>query len=74
MIMGDLNARVKGDQQQILNRCVGPFTVDEVNENGTKLMDFCMINNLVISNAFIQHKLTHKTSWMHPGSKIWVYA
>ncbi|CAF4735438.1 unnamed protein product, partial [Rotaria sp. Silwood2] len=28
--MGDLNARVGGDQQQpTLNNCIGPFTVDK---------------------------------------------
>ncbi|CAF3323508.1 unnamed protein product [Rotaria sp. Silwood2] len=72
IIMGDLNARVGGDQQQpTLNNCIGPFTVDKVNENGTRLMDFCMMNNIIISNTFFQHKLIHQTSWMHPGSKIW---
>ncbi len=72
IIMGDLNARVKGDQQQSrLNNCIGPFTVDALNENGTRLIDFCTINNIIVANTFFQHKLIHQTLWMHPGSKVW---
>ncbi|CAM4848500.1 unnamed protein product [Rotaria magnacalcarata] len=72
IIMGDLNARVGGNQQQPASiNSVGPFTVDVENENGARLVDWCEINNIVVSNTFFQHKLLHQTSWMHPGNKIW---
>ncbi|CAF4074483.1 unnamed protein product [Adineta steineri] len=72
IIMGDLNARVEGGQGlPTINNCVGPFTVDSVNENGTKLTDFCMINNIIIANTFFEHKPVHQMSWMHPSSKVW---
>ncbi|CAF4919165.1 unnamed protein product, partial [Rotaria socialis] len=70
--MGDLNARVGGNQQQLaLTNSVEPFTVDVENENGARLGDWCEINNSIVSNTFFQHKLFHQTSWMHPGNKIW---
>ncbi|CAF4590440.1 unnamed protein product, partial [Rotaria magnacalcarata] len=38
--MGDLNARVGGNQQQPASiNSVGPFTVDVENENGARLVD-----------------------------------
>ncbi|CAF4218130.1 unnamed protein product, partial [Rotaria magnacalcarata] len=40
IIMGDLNARVGGNQQQPASiNSVGPFTVDVENENGARLVD-----------------------------------
>jgi hypothetical protein len=72
LVMGDFNARLGGNQQQqILNYVIGPFTVDKENENGTRLTEFCSINNIIVSNTFFQHKLVHQTSWMHPGTKVW---
>ncbi|CAF1538999.1 unnamed protein product [Rotaria magnacalcarata] len=72
IIMGDLNARVGGNQQQLSStNSVGPFTVDVENENGARLVDLCEINNIIVLNTFFQHKLLHQTSWMHPGNKIW---
>jgi hypothetical protein len=75
IIMGDLNARVGNDQQKrhqhVTRSGIGPFTVDIENENGTRLIDFCEINNIIISNTFFKHKLVHQTSWMHPRNKKW---
>ncbi|CAF2129927.1 unnamed protein product [Rotaria magnacalcarata] len=72
IIMVDLNARMSGNQQQLSpTNCVGPFTVDVENENGTRLKNLCEINNIIVLNTFFQHKLLHQTSWMHPGNKIW---
>jgi hypothetical protein len=76
IIMGDLNARVGQDQHKQRQKHetrsgVGPFTVDIENENGIRLTDFCELNNLIISNTFFKHKLTHQTSWMHPRTKRW---
>ena len=70
--VGDLNARVGNMQpQETASNSIGPFTVDSTNENGFKLIDFCTINNLIISNTFFEHKTVHQMSWMHPGNKTW---
>ncbi|CAF1437436.1 unnamed protein product [Adineta ricciae] len=75
IIMGDLNARVGDNKQKrhqhVKRSGIGPFTVDIENENGAKLIDFCEINNIIISNTFFEHKLMHQTSWMHPRNKKW---
>jgi hypothetical protein len=71
MLMGDFNARVGRTEHLISSQTVGPFTTDVCNENGQRLLDLCLTNNLVISNTFYQHKAVHQTSWMHPGNKQW---
>ena len=71
LIIGDFNARV-GIQQHITSRnVIGPHAVDEINYNGERLIDFCSINNLIVSNTFFKHKPIHQKSWMHPGQKTW---
>jgi hypothetical protein len=41
IVMDDLNVGVEGVQYQpTLNSYTGPVTIDTVNENGTRLMDF----------------------------------
>ena len=71
LVIGDFNARVGTDQHLTSRYVVGPYAVDEINENGKHLVDFCSINNLIICNTFFQHKPVHQMSWMHPGSKKW---
>ena len=71
IIMGYLNARVgQNQQQQIVKSSVKPVTVDVGNENGTRLVDFCEINNVIISNTLFKPKLVHQTSWVHPRNKV----
>jgi hypothetical protein len=71
LIIGDLNTRL-GDQEHLTApQCVGSFTTDVQNANVVKLLDFCMLNDLVVTNRFFQHKTIHQTSWMHPGKKSW---
>ncbi|CAF2118850.1 unnamed protein product [Rotaria magnacalcarata] len=72
IIMGDLNARMGGNQQQLSStNSVEPFIADVEYENGARLVDLCEINNIIVSNTFFQQKLLHQTSWMRPGNKIW---
>jgi len=52
LIMGDFNARVGAQQHQTAHGIIGPNTVDKINENGRRLLDFCSINDLVICNTF----------------------
>lgn len=71
MIVGDFNARVGKQDRQEPGNVIGPHTVDNTNENGKRLIDFCNINNLIVANTFFQHKAIHQASWMHPGKKVW---
>ncbi|CAF4976917.1 unnamed protein product, partial [Rotaria sp. Silwood1] len=71
LIIGDFNARIGMQQHTTSRTVVGPHAVDTINNNGERLIDFCSLNNLVISNTFFQHKPIHQKSWMHPGRKTW---
>jgi hypothetical protein len=71
LIVGDFNARVGKQDNQGPGNVIGVHTVDDTNENGKRLIDFCNQNNLIVTNTFFQHKPIHQTSWMHPGKKVW---
>jgi exonuclease III len=72
ILMGDFNARIGQQQRQLTAfRNVGPYTVDMINDNGERLVDFCTVNNVVVTNTFYEHKAVYQTSWMHPGTKKW---
>jgi exonuclease III len=69
LIIGDLNARL-GDQEHLTApQCVGSFTTDVQNANGVKLLDFCILNDLVVTHTFFQHRTIHQAPWMHSGKK-----
>ena len=42
-----------------------------MNDNGQRLLEFCTLNHLCITNTFFQTKPQHKVSWRHPRSKYW---
>jgi hypothetical protein len=50
-------------------RCVGSFTMDVQNANGAKLLDFCILNDSVVTHTFFQHRTIHQASWMHSEKK-----
>jgi hypothetical protein len=52
LIMGDLNARLGSQEHLTAPQSVGPFTTDVQNENGVRLLDFCTLNDLVVTNTF----------------------
>ena len=72
IMMGDLNARAGNIQpQETMSNSIGPFKVGSTNENGFRLIDFCTINNLIISTTFFEHKTVRQMSWIHPGNTTW---
>src|ERR1700744_4801300 len=36
------------------------------NDNGGRLIDFAVSNNMVVSSTYFPHKNTHKATWNHP--------
>jgi len=50
--MGDFNAKVG---METMEDVVGKFGIGNRNERGDRLIEFCQINNLTISNAWFQH-------------------
>lgn len=60
LVVGDFNARVGLQQHQTSRTVVGPVASDQLNDNGDRLIDFCSINDLIISNTFFKHKTIHE--------------
>jgi hypothetical protein len=70
MMMGDLNARVAWSDEH--SKVMGRYTMDkETNENGYRLIDFCIHNDLHIMNTYFRHKKIHQGTWQHPSTKEW---
>lgn len=67
LYMGDLNARVAGDNPNFVNvfhNVLGNFGEDmKANGNGKKLLDFCQSSGLSITYSFFKHKKIHMYSW-----------
>ena len=57
--MRDLNAKV-GEDNEGYENIIGNHGVGERNDNGERLVDFCRLNNLVVTGTIFPHKLIHK--------------
>ena len=51
MVMGDFNARV-GNNAEAWHGTLGKFGPSEKNENGVRLLDFCALNDLVVTTHY----------------------
>ena len=66
LIMGEFNARV-GNDMLAWRGPLGRFVPTEQNGNGVKLLDFCALNDLAITNTLFQHRACHQYTWFHPA-------
>ena len=69
IFMEDFNARIGSMEHNTSSQTVGPFATDSRTNNGERLVNFCVANNVVIPNTFFQHKPVHQKSWIHPRTK-----
>lgn len=58
-LVGDFNSRV-GKKDIEYKTIIGKHGEEERNNNGRRLLDFCQLQNLIITNTFYQHKEIHK--------------
>ena len=58
-VIGDLNGRV-GRKDQKSQEAIGMHGEDTKNNNGERLIQFCIENQLIICNTFFEHKNIHK--------------
>ena len=58
LVMGDLNAKV-GEDNEGYENIIGSHGVGERNDNRERLVDFCALNNLVVTGTIFPHKLIH---------------
>ncbi|XP_056009526.1 craniofacial development protein 2-like [Ostrea edulis] len=68
LMIGDLNAKVGADNTDC-KRSMGKHGCGIRNDNGERLIDFCLNNNLVIGGTIFPHKDIHKLTWKSPDEK-----
>ena len=57
LIGGDFNARTKtNNHEPLLNKILGKYAKNSINEDGKKLIQLCNLYNLRITNTFLKHK------------------
>ena len=67
IIGGDFNAKTKLQVSEMENQLVvGKYAKNKVNENGNLLIEFCKLQNLLITNTIFKHKPSHQTTWISP--------
>ena len=64
--MGDFNAKI-GSDYKTWAPALGKFGLGVMNSRGEKLMEFCMIHRLAVSNTYFQHKDCRRATWTSPG-------
>jgi len=62
LIMRDFNARVGTEQASSAQCVVGKHAVDKQNQNGRRLVDFCLFNGFVVTNTLLPYKPVHQTT------------
>ncbi|KAJ7423107.1 hypothetical protein BTVI_11054 [Pitangus sulphuratus] len=70
IILGDFNTRV-GKNSEAWKGVLGNHGAGNCNDNGCLLLEFCVAQQLTITNTIFQQKDSLKTTWMHSRSKHW---
>ena len=68
IVMGDLNAKVGNDNTNY-ERAMGSEGCGNMNDNGERLLDCCLTNDLVIGGTLFPHPDIHKLTWCSPNSR-----
>ena len=68
LLLGDFNAKV-GTNNEGKERVMGKQGCGIINGNGSRLVNFCEDNNLVIGGTIFQHKNIHKLTWTSPDGQ-----
>lgn len=63
-IMGDLNAKVGKEKHTDI---VGNYGLGKRNERGERMIQFCILNKLFITNTWFQHPSRKLYTWKSPG-------
>ena len=68
IVMGDLNAKVGSDNTSH-DRAIGKDGCDSMNNNGERLLEFCMAYDLVVGGTLFPHREIHKLTWRSPNGR-----
>ena len=67
IIDGDFNAKTNSKFNNFPTNITGKYAKSEINLSGEKIIEFCVMNNLKITNTFFKHKPIHLTTWQPPA-------
>ncbi|KAL9977333.1 hypothetical protein ACROYT_G014723 [Oculina patagonica] len=67
-VIGDFNARV-GNDNEGCEKIMGKNGCCNINDNGHRLCDLCVENNLAIGGTLFPHREIHKMTWTSPDGK-----
>ena len=65
LITGDLNAKV-GNDNSGTEDAIGRHGCGTINDNGERLVEFCLSNRCIIGGNIFPHRDIHKLSWRSP--------
>ena len=65
LITGDLNAKV-GNDNSGREDTMGRHGCGTINDNGERLVEFCLSNRCIIGGTIFPHRDIHKLSWRSP--------
>ena len=69
ILLGDFNAKVGENAYKNWSDVVGMFGLGIMNDRGEQFLQFCAVNNLVISNTMYKHKYRRRATWISPDRK-----
>ena len=62
IVMGDWNGHV-GRERDGYEGVVGAQSIGDRNDDGRRILDFCLVNNAAIMNTFYEQQELHKWTW-----------
>ena len=62
IMMGDWNGHV-GVNREGYEGVLGAYGIGDRNDDGRRILDFCLINDLSVMNTFYMHRESHKWTW-----------
>ncbi|XP_063884003.1 craniofacial development protein 2-like [Scylla paramamosain] len=62
IVMGDMNGHV-GQNRDGVEHVIGEFSIGERNQEGERIIDYCVMNNMSIMNTYYKHQESHKWTW-----------
>ncbi|GFN80601.1 craniofacial development protein 2-like [Plakobranchus ocellatus] len=67
IVMGDFNAKVEDERPEDV---VGPSGIGTVNERGSRVIEWCQINDFTITNTWYQNHPRRQWTWKSPRDSI----
>ncbi|GFN92975.1 alpha-n-acetylgalactosaminide alpha-2,6-sialyltransferase 1 isoform b [Plakobranchus ocellatus] len=64
--MGDFNAKV---EDEMVEDTVGPSGIRTVNKRGSRLLEWCRVNDFTITNTWYQNHSRRQWTWKSPKGR-----